>query len=451
MKTDHGEYRRHERTGLSIPIDVQVDGQHIDAHTLNISLSGIALARDEMNTFKKNQILKINFKGLGGLSAAARVVHIGPEHVGLSLYRARFSPDEVESLISTAPLWQRLKIQARRALWTQTRRMAVLLINTWLRPILLAAVKPKFLFAAYGNRRDVETYFTPWMEKMMPPVIICGFIRNGEKRGLMVASKYLESELSEKASNVHDYLDNLQTGFSKVDRIALVGRLPNFVLKSGRSIQSPFVSGAMGTRFMIWDVARQMKELPKYQKNADAQLEQGPMGITVLGGAGRIGNQVCEDLLQLYPIVVAFDKRYEQEEILSLRGGTLIRTSSVRRLSEHSLFIGLTHHGDVIREWVNYLPAGSLIADDTHPCISLEVREFLAEHQVDTLKIVLGHEEFSMMPRMPAWNNRDIPGCLVEALVLLENKDEVANNFELFAAAATNAGFKGRLIEPLDE
>jgi hypothetical protein len=193
---------------------------------------------------------------------------------------------------------------------------------------------------------------------------------------------------------------------------------------------------------MIWDTARQMKELPAYV---------GERGITVLGGAGRIGNLVCEDLTQLYGTVIAFDKRYENEEIVNTPTGTIIRTSLPWRLAEHKLFIGLTHHGDVIKEWAGAIPRGSLIADDTHPCISLPVREYLAEHHINTLKIVLGNADFSMKPRMPAWNNRDIPGCLVEALVLLDNDDEVANDFHRFSEAALKAGFQGRLIEPLDE
>src|SRR5690606_35107057 len=98
-----------------------------------------------------------------------------------------------------------------------------------------------------------------------------------------------------------------------------------------------------------------------------------------------------------------------------------------------------------------YLPKGSLIGDDTHPCISLEVRERLAEHGVKTLKIVLSHHQFSMWPRMPAWNNRDIPGCLVEALVLLEHKNLDVKDFTAFRDTAKSIGFQGRLIEPLEE
>lgn len=442
MKAAQGEYRRHERTGLKLPVEIQFAGNQVEASTLNVSMGGLALAKADAATLKKNQVVKVQFTGLPRLAAQAKVVYIGPQHVGLSLYHSRLSDADIESLISTAPTLQRLKVFAKRMLWTQTRRLAVLSINTFLRTLLISWVRPKFLFAAYGTRKDADTYFTPWMEKMLPSVIICGHIRNGKKRGFMVASKYLESDLSEGGESVRDYLSTLKSDFPGIERIALVGRLPNFVLKAGLPITAPFVSGAMGTRYMIWDAARKMKAMPNY---ADQH------GITVLGGAGRIGNHVCEDLLELYRTVIAFDKRYETEEILESKDGTIIRTSLPWRLAQNKLFIGLTHNGDAIREWAGHLPRGSLIADDTHPCISLPIRELLAEHDVNTLKIVLGHPDFAMLPRMPAWNNRDIPGCLVEALVLLENDDEVAHDFRSFSEAAVSAGFQGRLIEPLDE
>lgn len=442
MKAAHGEYRRHERTGLRLPVELQIAGKQLELSTLNVSLSGIAIEPAPGQVFEMDQLVTVNFRGIPGFSATARVVYLGSDHVGLSLYKNRFSDTDIESLIALAPQWQRLKIHTLRTLWKQARRTAVLLANTVLRGALIRLYKPRFLFAAYGNRKDAETYFTPWMERLLPSVILCAVIRNGRYRGFMVASKYLESELANDGAKVRDYLEKLQQELPGMDRIALVGRLPNFVLKAGIPISAPFVSGAMGTRYMIWDAARQMKEIPAYQNQRT---------IVVLGGAGRIGNQVCDDMLSLFDTVIAFDKRYAEEEVVNGSGGVVIRTSSPLRLSESMLFIGLTHHGDVIQEWATHIRAGALIADDTHPCISLEVRELLASHRIETQKIVLTHKEFDMKPRMPAWSNRDIPGCLVEALVLLEHDDSVTEDFDLFRVAAANAGFAGRLVQPLDE
>ncbi|MEM7040368.1 MAG: hypothetical protein AAF570_25605, partial [Bacteroidota bacterium] len=87
----------------------------------------------------------------------------------------------------------------------------------------------------------------------------------------------------------------------------------------------------------------------------------------------------------------------------------------------------------------------------THPCISLETRQEMRALDIAVEKIVLHHEEFAMWPRMPGWNNRAIPGCLVEALVLLEQKNVDVGDFESFCSTAQEIGFHGRLIKPLDE
>jgi hypothetical protein len=442
MKTARGEYRRHDRTGITLPVDVNIAGKQLVTSTLNISLGGIALLRSQEQVLEKDQLVSVSFRGVPGVSVTARVVYLGSEHIGLSLYKNRFTDTDIDLLIAMAPQWQRLKILAWRTIWKHARRSAVFLANTLLRRLLIGFYKPRFLFAAYGTRKDVETYFTPWMERLLPSVILCGLIRNGKHHGFLVASKYLESELAESSDKVRIYLDKIKDELPVVDRVALVGRLPNFVMKAGIPIVSPFVAGATGTRYMIWDVARQMREIAAY-KDQDS--------IVVLGGAGRIGNQVCEDLLSLYGTVIAFDKRYHEEEVIPQRHGHIVRSASPARMNQSLLFIGLTHHGDVIQEWAAHIPAGSLIADDTHPCISLDVRESLASQKIKTLKIVLTHADFEMKPRMPAWSARDIPGCLVEALVLLDHDDDVVADFGRFCALAANAGFAGRLVEPLDE
>lgn len=111
----------------------------------------------------------------------------------------------------------------------------------------------------------------------------------------------------------------------------------------------------------------------------------------------------------------------------------------------------MTTHGDAVLELLQYLSPGALIADDTHPCISLTARESLQKRQIAVEKVVLSHEEFLMWPRMPAWNNRAIPGCLVEALVLLRQPDVGDGDFAAFCQEAEFLGFTGRLIRPLDE
>jgi len=258
----------------------------------------------------------------------------------------------------------------------------------------------------------------------------------------MVASKFYEYELAEDSEKVRTYLEQLQDEFPDIDTIALVGRLPNFVMKAGVDIEPPYVDGSMGTRYMIWDIGRQMQMRPKYHTEDI---------ITVLGGAGRIGNLVCEDLTRVYRTVIAYDPRYDQQEEVYTPIGKIIRSGNPAILNNCKLFISLTHHGDVIRDLKAHLPSGALVADDTHPCISYEARLELKALDIDVEKIVLFHEEFSMWPRMPGWNNRAIPGCLVEALVLKEREDVDVLDFESFCETAQQIGFQGQLIKPLDE
>ena len=372
----------------------------------------------------------------------ARIVHVGDDQIGLQLDDTRFTEQDIHNIIRTAPWQQRALIAMRRLFWKGARRAAVFTANTLLRKILLRLYNPSFIFAVYGNARDVSTYYTPRMLRWMPPNILGGFIRHQGRRGLLVGSKFLESELAEDSAKVRCYLDDLRSEFPAVQKIALVGRLPNFAMKAGIDIAQPFVDGSMGTRYMIWDVAQQLREMPEYK---------GETSIVVLGGAGRIGNKVCEDLATLYSTVIAFDPRYDQEEKVYTPSGMILRTAKELRLSDHKLFIGLTHHGDVIQNLQPYLMPGALIADDTHPSISPPVQASLAAHHVKVMKIVLTHEAFSTWPRMPAWSNRDIPGCLVEALVLLEQDSTPLDELDAFAATAVSIGFHGGLAPPLQD
>ncbi|MEQ9546936.1 MAG: PilZ domain-containing protein [Marinobacter sp.] len=438
----HGEYRRHLRSGIRVPVVVKYTNHIIETITLDISAGGLRLKRPERVYIRPGEVIDVDFPDNADMNVAATVAYTGKSHIGLQFYRRRFSENELNQLYRAAPTWQRLTARSKRALWKSSRRFAVFLANTYLRPLVHALARPQFLFAVYGNKQQVGSYFTPGMAKRMPSNVVLGFIRNADMRGLMVASQFLEHELQEAPEKVRLYLDRLQRDYPNVQRIALVGRLPNFVMKAGLEINDPLVEGSLGTRYMIWDVARQMRERPQYCQQTS---------IVVLGGAGRIGNAVCQDLTDLYDKVIGFDPRYEEDREIATERGTVLQTSSPSHLQGEKLYIGLTHHGDVVLELQQHIAPGALIADDTHPCISLTARERLQEKQIAVEKVVLSHEEFLMWPRMPAWNNRDIPGCLVEALVLLRQPGAGKGDFSGFCQEAEFLGFTGRLVSPLNE
>lgn len=442
MSTLHGEYRRHARTSIKTPVSINLDDNGLLTQTCDVSESGLSLSKPSELILKPGQTVSISFDRLSNFSVPAKIIRVSDNQIGLALDHIRFSEQDLSGIIESAPWHQRAKIALKRSFWKNTRRMAVLISNTILRKTLIKLIKPTFIFAVYGNEKDVGTYYTPFMAKLIPPLMIGSVIRNGNRTGIMVASKFYEHELAEDSAKVRTYLQQLKDEFPDIGTIALVGRLPNFVMKSGEEIAPPYVDGSMGTRYMIWDIGRQMQMLPQYKHENI---------ITVLGGAGRIGNMVCEDLTRVYRTVIAFDPRYKKQEEVYTPIGKIIRSSDPSILQNCKLFIGLTHHGDVIGDLKAHLPAGSLVADDTHPCISYETRQELKVLNIDVEKIVLFHEEFSMWPRMPGWNNRAIPGCLVEALVLQEQENTDVQDFDNFCTTAQRIGFKGQLIKPLDE
>lgn len=436
------ERRRHRRSGIRIPVDIRYSDETIETRTLDMSPSGLRLKRPDQLYIQPGETIDISFQGAGQAPLSALVAHLGKSHIGIEFDEKRFSGEELRQLYDLAPAWQRLLVGSKRRLWRDSRRFAVLAANTFLRSMILKLARPDFVFAVYGNRRDTDTYWSPGMAKHMPPNLVLGFIRNQKARGLLVASQTLEHELQADSGKVRSYIDQLRLDFPNVKRFALVGRLPTFAKKAGIEISDPLVEGSLGTRYMIRGVAQQMQARAEYSKETS---------IVVLGGAGRIGNAVCEDLTGLYRKVIAFDPRYEQDEEVRMDQGSVLRTSNVARLHDQKLYIGLMSHGDVILDLLPHMPGGSLVADDTHPCISLHAREKLQEKEIAVEKVVLSHAEFVMWPRMPSWNRRDIPGCLVEALVLLQRPELEGDDFLSFCRQAKEMGFAGRLIKPLAE
>lgn len=442
MKTMHRERRRHSRSRTGIPVNLTFANATIQTTAAFTSVRELRLKRPNRLFVAPGENVDISFGDTSDNAMTATVAYVGKSDIGLQLVQEWLSDHELDKLAANASIWRRRYARSKRLLWQNARRFGVLAANTWLRPLIIALVRPRFVFAVYGNEKDAETYFTPGLVKLMPPNLVLGFIRNQNMRGLVVASQSLENTLQADSGKVRDYIEELHKDFPGAERIALVGRLPNFVKKAGIEITAPLVEGSLGTRYMIWDVARQMRERAEFTQYRS---------IVVLGGAGRIGNAVCEDLTSLYDRVIALDPRYEEETETDTGHGTVLRTADVTHLHHEHLYIGLTHHGDVVLEFYQHMPAGSMIADDTHPCISLAARERLKANGITVEKVVLAHDEFLMWPRLPAWNNRAIPGCLVEALVLLQRPDLDGSDFFSFCRQAEAMGFTGRLIRPLEE
>jgi len=442
MSTLHGEYRRHERTPIKTKVSLSIENQGLATRTRDVSESGLCITKPRDLQLEAGQTVQVTFDRMANFSVPATIIRVSNNQIGLSLDHLRFSEHDISSIIKTSPWHQRFLTSCRRSFWRAGRISLMLSVNTLLRKVLLKWLQPDFVFAVYGDAKQVGTYATPRTLRMIPPLIIGGIIRSGKRTGVMVAPKYLEQELAQDSDKVRAYLQQLEDEFGDVGTVALSGRLPNFVMKAGCDINAPYIDGSSGTRYLIWDVARQMQARPEFkQENV----------ICVLGGAGRIGSKTCEDLAQLFPLVIAFDPRYSMQEEVYTPNGKIIRTSDYALLKNARLFIGLTQNGDAIRDLMCYIPSGSLIADDTHPSISYETRQELRSLGISVEKTALQHADFNLWPRLPGWNNRAIPGCLVEALVLLEQERDEAGEFSEFCATANALGFHGKLFKPVEE
>jgi len=220
----HGEYRRHLRSGIRVPVVLKYANHTIETTTLDVSASGLRLKRPDGMYIRPGEVTDVDFPDKASMNASATVAYTGKSHIGLQFYRRRFSENELSELYAVAPSWQRVTARSKRALWMNSRRFAGFLANTYLRAPIHALARPHFVFAVYGNKEQAKSYSTPRMAERMPSNVVLGFIRNADMRGLLVASQFREDELEEDSEKVRLYLDQLQRDYPDVQRIALVGR-----------------------------------------------------------------------------------------------------------------------------------------------------------------------------------------------------------------------------------
>ena len=91
-----------------------------------------------------------------------------------------------------------------------------------------------------------------------------------------------------------------------------------------------------------------------------------------------------------------------------------------------------------------------MLADDTHPEISAPLRRQIAARGATALKVTMSAGRFRTRPRVPMFRSDDIPGCLLEALVVLERGNAVLGSQASFDRAAHELGFRVRLAPHVD-
>ena len=456
MTAQRKEARKDERFEVYLPLILEFNGNRIIARSRNLSKGGASISLvDTVNSEEIEDQGSITIRThSGNINTHYEITYRKGNIIGIRFNAAsQINIDAINHVISSQPFGHVFPSAAneekkkpvdrgfiksiQRRLWIMLRMSAFLTINLcW--PFIKRIVNPKVVFAVYGTRGDQRAYFPDWFRRICPPIVVAAYINDKSSRGVMVSSVYSEEELATDSNKVRKYITDLQQAFPNANRFALVGRLPGFSLKAGINISAPLVDGSYGTRFAMYESAIQIAD-----KLADKKAVQS---IAILGGAGRIGASLIEDLCKTFQTIIAIDPRYTEEQTTIINGSTVLYTKRGERLRETRLVLVLTARGDDILPMVSYFAPGTIVADDTHPCIKRPVRTLLKEQGVELWKTVATSNDYNMYPRMPNFRNDNIPGCLLEALVLNATDDQALSSPQIFFEQAKKCGYETQLI-----
>jgi hypothetical protein len=447
------EFNRYE---VSLPLNLESRSHRIIARSKNLSAGGASIT---LVDFVQSEDIEdqgsITIRAQSGeISTPYEITYRKENVIGIRFSDSQPShTDTLNHIFETAPknlirhhgpandsfsrVEKKHHISFKRRLWVAGRMAAFLGVNL-LWPLLKHVVKPQVVFAVYGTRGDQRAYFPHWFKRICPPVVIAAYIKDKASRGVMISSVYSEEELASDSKKVRKYIGDMRKAFPSVNRFALVGRLPGFSMKAGINIARPLVDGSLGTRFAMYESAVQIAEKLEDKSRAST--------IAILGGAGRIGSKLIDDLCKSFQTVIAIDPRYTEEQQELKGGSTVIYTKRSESLKETRLVLVLTAKGEDILPMVEYFEPGTIIADDTHPCIKRATRERLKKQGVDLWKTVVTSSDYGMYPRMPNFRNDNIPGCLLEALVLNAAGEHVLDSASKFFEEAKKCGYKTLLI-----
>ncbi len=321
--------------------------------------------------------------------------------------------------------WKRTLIAARMI-------MFFFLYAFW--PVFRRYLKPDIVFLVYGTDQDKRTYWPRWAEKLFRPVFPIGIIRFNGLWGFIGATLTSAEDMDGDPKRSRQLLEAARKEFPKARRFALAGRLPGFLRKAGEVVTDPFVEGQHGTRFAMLQAALALV--------AKAGIRPDEASIAILGGAGYIGAKVVSDLASSFCQIVAFDPRYAGERRLV---DNVLYTAMGVDIGGVDLALVLTAQGDEVSSLVSHFTSGIQLADDTHPPIHREVRHRLHKKGVILWKATMADGALYMYPRLPNFRRDDVPGCLLEALVVLLHGEQALESQQSFNLAAERVGFRARL------
>jgi len=305
---------------------------------------------------------------------------------------------------------------------------------------LRRVLSPDYLFVVYpGTEGEKRVYFPPWVERLLRPLFPAGLMRFGDYWGLVVSGKATAETIEDTPERLGELLAEARAEFPSVQVIAIAGRLPSIAARTGLRLDAPFTQGDRGTLYtMLGAAAEQARVLG---------VDPREITIAVPGGAGFIGRQLVSHLSPRFARVIALDPRHLGPPRWE---GNVLYTDRAGDIAEAEAVLVMTGRGEDAAGLVPFVAAGAVVADDTHPQMPRRVRQGLRAAGATVLRASVSDARFRMTPRLPLLGRYDIPGCLLEALVVLHRGEGVVDSQDAFDRAAGELGFQAKLAPHVD-
>lgn len=323
-----------------------------------------------------------------------------------------------------------------------------------------------FLFFVYGTeehrRKMLPGFLGRWVGNAIFPG---GTIQVGPYTGYVAVTFVDHNELRDRPDLVLPLLERVPRAFVIKDTgaVALAGQVPGWLFRAGGTIAKPFVSGHRGTRYAM---LRAAEHLARQETPEGVDLKE--LTVAVLGGAGFTGGAVARDLGEVFGRIIAYDTKHIRGKASYSTGDSpafVDFTDDPNKLKNADLVLNFLPKGDDAEPLIPYLRSGVVFGDDTHPMMYRRVRKKLCENGIIYRKLVMGWPEHPLVysPVLPDFEQGQIPGCLLEALVTrhtgsrfdvspggLDSHEDTTqqNNFNRLA---DSLGFEPRLSNPDSE
>lgn len=290
-----------------------------------------------------------------------------------------------------------------------------------------------FLFVVYpGTLDQVRGYAPLWFRHIAPTISVIGIVRskNGGMRGLVMTTPWTIEEIEDgKHQELAQEIRRIAEMIG-VRSVALAGRLPGVLKKKGHALDTPFVAGDKGT---VYTVIR----------STEAAIESCGLKSPKIGilGFGFIGSVLAGALQERdFRDIIAVDPRITDDRS---SGGVRFSRDPIL-LADRDVVVILTARGEQAETAIDHFKDGVVIVDDTHPQLPRRLARRIESRSGRVVKATLSMEGMSFFPRLPKWDAHWLPGCCVEAMVVVRSGSSVDQTE--FNAMADQLGFQPILV-----